>query len=71
MSKPDTCPKDSSQRFAEEANQSRPGLPREFADFLRHDKKWWLAPNILTPLLLSVIVIVGGTAAAPFIYPPL
>jgi hypothetical protein len=36
--------------------------------FLRHNKKWWLAPILLMLLLLGVLIILGGTGAAPFIY---
>ena len=36
--------------------------------FLRHNKKWWLTPIIVLFLLLGVLVILGGTGAAPFIY---
>ena len=60
---------DTSRQFAEEAGRSRPGILREFVDFLRYNKKWWLAPIIIVLLLLSVIMFLGGTAAAPFIYP--
>ena len=44
------------------------GLIAEFWDFLLHNKKWWLAPIILVLALLSVLIVLGGTAAAPFIY---
>ena len=37
-------------------------------DFLKHNKKWWLTPIILVLLLFGVLLILGGTAAAPFIY---
>lgn len=46
----------------------RPSILREFADFLRENKKWWLAPIIISVLLLGALVLLGGTAAAPFIY---
>lgn len=36
--------------------------------FLRHNKKWWLTPIIVLFLLLGVLVVLGGTGAAPFIY---
>ena len=36
-------------------------------DFLAYNKKWWLAP-IGTFLLFGVLIALGGTAAAPFIY---
>ncbi len=54
--------------FAKLADQRSPGLVREFFDFLRTNKKWWLTPIILALLLVAVVVIVGSTAARPFIY---
>lgn len=42
---------------------------REFWDFLKERKKWWLVPIILFLLLLSaLIVLTSGSAVAPFIY---
>jgi hypothetical protein len=55
-----------SQEFARQAEGSRGNLVQEFVHFLRHNKKWWLAPIILTLLLIGGLVILGG--AAPFIY---
>ena len=43
-------------------------LIKEFADFLRQNKKWWMVPIILVILLLGLLIMLGGTAAAPFIY---
>ncbi len=54
--------------LAKLADQQAPGLVREFFDFLRTNKKWWLAPIILALLLAALFVILGSTAAAPFIY---
>jgi hypothetical protein len=36
--------------------------------FLKQRKKWWMLPLILVLLVLGVLVILGGTALAPFIY---
>jgi hypothetical protein len=42
---------------------------REFWDFLRVRKKWWLAPVVIILVLLGLIlVITEGSALAPFIY---
>jgi hypothetical protein len=54
--------------FAAEAKQGRSGLVSEFFEFLRDNKKWWLAPIIISVLVLGGLVLLGGTAAAPFIY---
>ena len=54
--------------FAKLADERSTGLVREFFDFLRTNKKWWLTPIILALLLVALLVILGSTAAAPFIY---
>jgi len=42
---------------------------KEFWDFLRVRKKYWLAPIVLVLVLLSLlIVLTQGSALAPFIY---
>ena len=53
--------------FAAQADQETPGLARELWDFMKHNKKWWLGPIVLTLLLVSVLLVAGGSAA-PFIY---
>jgi hypothetical protein len=54
--------------FASQAEQQPVGLIREFWDFLKHSKKWWLTPIIMVLLLLGALLVLAGTAAAPFIY---
>ncbi len=54
--------------FSEQANEPSPGFFREFWDFLRYNKKWWLTPIILALLVVGGLVILGGTSLAPFIY---
>ena len=54
--------------FADQAEQSSSGIIREFVDFLRYNKKWWLTPILLVLLLVGTLIVLGGTAAAPFIY---
>jgi hypothetical protein len=42
---------------------------KEFFDFLRVRKKWWLAPIIIMLLFLGgLIFFTQGSAVAPFIY---
>jgi hypothetical protein len=36
--------------------------------YLRERKKWWLAPLIVIFILIGVLLILGGTSLAPFIY---
>ena len=54
--------------FARHAQRTSGGLLREYRDFLLHSKKWWLIPVIVSLLLVTALVILGSTAAAPFIY---
>ena len=57
------------QDFSKQAEQATPGLVREFFDFLRENRKWWLLPIILTLLLVGVLLIFGASPLSPFIYP--
>jgi len=56
------------QDFLKQAASSRASLFSEFAQFLRENKKWWVAPIVIAMLLLGVLVVLAGTGAAPFIY---
>jgi hypothetical protein len=48
---------------------SRFSIIKEFFDFLRERKKWWIAPIVLFLLLLGgLLVFAKGSALAPFIY---
>ena len=40
----------------------------EFIGFMRENKKWWLAPIVAVLLLLGLLVVLGGSGVAPFIY---
>ncbi|MBI3664678.1 MAG: hypothetical protein HY236_00375 [Acidobacteria bacterium] len=44
------------------------GFLADFWLFLRHNKKWWLTPIIVLLLGLGVLIVWGGSGAAPFIY---
>ena len=54
--------------FARQAGRKQSGFLGEFWAFLLANRKWWLMPIAVTLLLLGILVAVGGTAAAPFIY---
>ncbi len=43
-------------------------LVGEFWAFLAQNKKWWLLPIMIVMLLLGTLILLSGTAAAPFIY---
>jgi hypothetical protein len=62
-------PAGSNQEFQQHATRSRENIAIEFLQFLKHNKKWWLLPIILVLLLLGLVILLSGTAIAPFIYP--
>ena len=53
--------------FARQAEQRQPGVVREFVDFLRYNKKWWLTPIILVLFLVGILVVVSSVVS-PWIY---
>ena len=57
-----------SDDFKDQISGKRRNIVAEFVDFLRHNKKWWLGPIVVVVLGLGLLVLLGGSAAAPFIY---
>ena len=48
---------------------SKIGMLGEFTMFLKQNKKLWLLPIVITLVLLgALLVVVQGSALAPFIY---
>ena len=42
---------------------------KEFFEFLKHRKKYWLFPILITLLLFGALIVLSqGSAIAPFIY---
>ncbi len=55
--------------FQEElAREKRSSLASEYWNFLKQNKKWWLLPILLVIFLLGLLVFLGGSGAAPFVY---
>ena len=55
--------------FARQASAAeRPSLARELVEFMRDNKKWWLGPILVVILMVALLAVTGGQAAAPFIY---
>ncbi|MGB9601354.1 MAG: DUF5989 family protein [Verrucomicrobiia bacterium] len=40
----------------------------EFIQMLKHNKKYWMIPIVLMLLGFGILLILGSTGAAPFIY---
>lgn len=51
------------------ARSDQPGVVRQLWRMLRKNRKYWLIPVIGTLILLALLLILGGSTAAPFIYP--
>lgn len=48
---------------------SKLSMIKEFWDFLKERKKWWLTPVLLFLFLLGALILfTEGSALAPFIY---
>ena len=62
-------PDGEANEFVNAAEEAEPGLFREFWDFLRYNKKWWLAPIFLALLALAILALFGSGPLAPLIYP--
>lgn len=54
--------------FAKAASEQKSGLMGELWSLVRQSGKWWLIPIIVVLLIIGLIVFLGSTAAAPFIY---
>ena len=63
-----TMPEDD-QDLQSLARAPRPSFLRELFELMAEHKKWWLVPIVLAVLLLGALAVLGGSAAAPFIYP--
>jgi len=59
---------DEASDFAQHVEGRASGFFGEAWYFLRHNRRWWLTPIILALLLLGLLVVLGGSGAAPFIY---
>ena len=60
--------KDKRTEFEKSGDQKEVGLVGEFVGMLKQNKKYWLIPLILILLLFGILIILGSSAAAPFIY---
>lgn len=48
---------------------SKLSILKEFWDFLKERKKWWLTPIVVLMVLIGALLVFSqGSALAPFIY---
>ncbi len=58
-----------SSKFEEAAAKGgQQGFLGETWSFLKENKKWWLLPIVAVLILFGVLVLLSGSAVAPFIY---
>ncbi|HCI91731.1 MAG TPA: hypothetical protein DHW77_08270 [Verrucomicrobiales bacterium] len=61
-------PDDSKNEFESAQHTAGRNIFSELWGFLATNKKWWLGPIILVLLAFGLLIMLGGTAAAPFVY---
>lgn len=59
---------DPKNEFLDAAGQEERGLIAEFVAFMAENKMWWLTPILVVFLLLAVLLVLGATGVAPFLY---
>jgi hypothetical protein len=58
-----------SERSIREKLMSKAQVVSELWQFMKHNKKFWLAPIVITLVLVgALLVLAKGSALAPFIY---
>jgi hypothetical protein len=56
------------QEFERLADEKQHSLVSEFWMFIVENKAWWMVPLILVFGMLAVVLVLGSSGAAPFIY---
>ncbi len=54
--------------FLQAAGDDDKGIVSEFVEFMAENKLWWMAPILVVFGLLGVLLILGASGLAPFIY---
>ena len=54
--------------FEKASEHKKLNLAQEFLVFVRENGKWWLIPILLVLSVFGLIIVLGSTGAAPFIY---
>lgn len=67
MTEHDTKPDDNDEFLNAAADEDK-GIVSEFVGFMAENKVWWMAPILIVFGLLGVLLILGATGVAPFIY---
>ena len=54
--------------FVQAGSKAEASLFGELMAMMRQNKKYWLIPLVILLLIFGVLLVLGTTAAAPFIY---
>ena len=54
--------------FSRQATGGRSSFFAEYLYLLKQNKKWWMLPLVVLLLGFGVLMVLGSTGAAPFIY---
>jgi len=65
---PERGGKERQDEFLQAATEQERGLMAEFIAFMAENRMWWLTPILVVFGLLGVLLILGATGIAPFIY---
>ena len=68
MTEPPEEKRSEEEEFLQAAQQEERGLISEFIMFMAENKLWWLTPILVVFGLLGVLLVLGATGVAPFIY---
>jgi hypothetical protein len=63
-----TDPKKPDDEFLQAAGEQERGIVSEFIAFMAENKMWWMTPILVVFGLLGVLLVLGATGIAPFIY---
>jgi hypothetical protein len=58
----------SANDFIQAGEDADRGFVRELWSFLRAKKLWWMTPIVLSLLAVGLLILLGGSGVAPFIY---
>jgi len=68
MSRTPSPPDRPRDRLEERAARKSGGILREYWEFLRYHRKWYLLPVVVALIVLGALIFAAGTSVAPFIY---
>jgi hypothetical protein len=60
---------DGQENFRKLSRRRNDSIVGELWRFMKQNKKFWLLPILITIAIVGVLIVLAGSAAAPFIYP--